>query len=439
MSFEWWYSNLIQTIVMIGTQAYVFLTLAESRFDRKKTRNMTLIFLVVILTICIGGCRIMMMPERDSNWSLISLTLPAVGYFLWLSKYRGFRFVVTYCMSDVSIALLDFMGHILAWRFWGFNQFYVTLISAIVDVVGAFCVHFVIGNRYRRALNELKKGWGIMLVVTVLFYGVMCVLASYPNTITERPEDYMVTALILFTMEVVVLVIVRVIFFMLELREKERNEQILTEQIHMAHLQYDALQQNMDRIRSIKHDLSYHVLVLDGLLEKQDYDGVKEYLSELEKVTTDAVPVYCKNYIANILLAHYVNKTKEANIDFQFKIDIPENIPKNAMHLSVVLGNAWNNAIEACQKVLPNNGKRYIYTNAIYSDNNIIFHCANSYDGDIHLVDGVLVSNKEGDHGQGIRNICCIAEMYHGYCRYRYTDTEFVLDVVMNMELQPKE
>ena len=104
------------------------------------------------------------------------------------------------------------------------------------------------------------------------------------------------------------------------------------------------------------------------------------------------------------------------------------------MDLCTVLGNAMQNAVEACQRQGRGAG-RYISLLARLVGHNLIMEIRNSYDGRVKWDGDRLVTLKEEHgHGLGLDSIRYVAERYHGYCAVSHTDDEFTVKVVLALE-----
>jgi len=145
--------------------------------------------------------------------------------------------------------------------------------------------------------------------------------------------------------------------------------ELARKQISIQMKYYDALSGQMNEIRGIKHDISHFIGALRRLLEERHYDDLKRFLGEyVQKVETDPIPFFCENVVANSILGYFSLKAKENNIPFNCACSIPKDLSISDSDLCVVLGNALENAIEACIN-LENSESRFISNEVVVLSN----------------------------------------------------------------------
>lgn len=199
------------TITMVVTQYGLFLMLSEVRFDKRKSRIAATVMAIVCLCICVIPCLVLERP-KESNYTLLTLTLPSLIFFYIISKYRGMKFIVTYCIADVTIACVDMLGYCAAMLFFDSDLIIMMIIRCVVMIVWTICVWKFVGDRYHKALEMLEKGWGVMMLVGISMYALLGVMAGYPTAIRYRMDDVPSTMLVLILMELMVIVLIRVIY-----------------------------------------------------------------------------------------------------------------------------------------------------------------------------------------------------------------------------------
>lgn len=116
------------------------------------------------------------------------------------------------------------------------------------------------------------------------------------------------------------------------------------------------------------------------------------------------------------------------NIEFDTKIQIPEDIFVDAIDICIIFGNALDNCIEACDKI--ENGPKKISVSIIYEDESLICKIVNTA---IKSNSRFLHTTKSDNinHGFGIGNIESALEKYKNICRFKQSDTEFILSFVI--------
>lgn len=247
--YERLWRQVVPNIVLIIAQAIIFLSLMETRPGRKKAIRLTVLFTAAVIFVYTFG--LFYWDARPSTqWSLLTQTLPALLFFWWLSKYRDIRFLATYCMSDVSIATIDFTFYVLLAQIFGVdNSFWSFPIRCAAMIAGCLLIRRFVSGRYTTALRYLKRGWGLILTVVVLDYAVMALLSAYPTPIAKRPNDLPMCIIVMFFMLTMIFVMIAMIGNMLRAQQLELEEQDLTAGLRIAKQQYESLQDSVEQER----------------------------------------------------------------------------------------------------------------------------------------------------------------------------------------------
>lgn len=427
--FLWSWKFVMSTIALVTAQCFTFMSLMDSRFDRKKTIQLSVGFVVFILAVCLGGCWFGKM-ERTTEWSLLTLTLPSLVFFFWISKYRGLRFLVTYCVSDVSIAAVDYLAYVLCMIIFGeADTFWSFPIKSLMCVGAAALVYFFIRPHYAVALHELKRGWSVMLVVVVLAYGLMSLLSAYPTPIAERPEDAVVSIVSMIFLEAMIVVLVYLIANMLTAQIKTRRENEMALRLQLAKQQYDSLSTSVEQTRAVRHDLKHHLQVIKTMCEQGNYQRLQEYLQSDIIQDEGAVPQFCMNYVANLLLQHYAALSADSGVSFRCRANLPEKLQLDDAALTTLLGNALSNALEAVENVSTKQREIEVLLNV--KQNTLVMKVRNTCAAPPEEKDGALISAKGEGHGYGLASIQHLANRSDGLCQWSYADGFFLLDVAI--------
>ena len=104
--------------------------------------------------------------------------------------------------------------------------------------------------------------------------------------------------------------------------------------------------------------------------------------------------------------------------------------------LSIILNNALNNALEACEVLSGSDpeAERFISVTTYCKNNMFLIEVKNSFDGTVCVTeDGGLKSRKQDTHrhGLGFQNIVRCADKYLGSADYTCCDRTFTLIVML--------
>ena len=423
---------IVNTTVMTAAQFILFLRLSEFRFERRKVYLAAVIFAAVCCSVSIGislanNC------ERSTELVLVTLTLPSLVFFYIISKYRGARFFTTYCIADMSIALVEVFVYMLGLLLHGGN-FTIDWISRTVAVLAWSAALFIlIGDKYRKALKLVQKGWWLILPCVLSMYVLVSLITASPTPIAQRMEDVPLAMLMVATMELTVLIIIRVLYSTLEAKEQQLRQESLQSRLSMAESQYALMSENMDQMRRLRHDMKYHMNVIRGFLEQQNYEELRKYLddyqSELAALDTQ-LPLFTKNQTVNILAGYYARRAQEEGIRTDFTIQLPEDMPIARTQLTVLLGNLWQNALDAC-RTLPHGRKRFIRTSIGLQQGKFMLKCTNSAAHVRRDKNGRFLSTKGPRHGSGLAGVEDVADIHGGFCEFAFDGQLFTASVVL--------
>lgn len=199
-------------------------------------------------------------------------------------------------------------------------------------------------------------------------------------------------------------------------------------QIAMQTEYYDALSEQMNEVRAIKHDMRHFTGVIRQFAAEGRHEDLMRFLSDCtEKTDTDPLPVYCENFVANSILGYYTLKASNSGIPFRCVCSIPKQLSVSDGDLCIVLGNALENAIEACEK-LDDPDARFVSAEAGIMKGQMLIRIENSHSGCLYTKDGSYLSTKTGEfHGMGLQSVKKVMEAYGGFVKTEHRGTVFTL------------
>lgn len=186
------------------------------------------------------------------------------------------------------------------------------------------------------------------------------------------------------------------------------------------------------KIIKIRHDMKNYVLGIESLIKNEHY---AEALTELGNISqnvikTPAVISTIDSVVNHILNAKMWNMNQE-NITFERRINIEKEIPINAGDMSVMLGNALDNAIEYV--MTHKNVSQAIRLDMMYQGNVFVVKVRNQVEEDILIPkDMILKTTKEsGGHGVGMKSVKEICSRYNGTFVVTCKDKVFMEEIRM--------
>lgn len=199
-------------------------------------------------------------------------------------------------------------------------------------------------------------------------------------------------------------------------------------QIAMQADYYNALSAQMGETRAARHDMRHFVGVMKRLSDEEQYKELKCFISEYADMSeTEPLPVFCENAVANSILGYYALKAKERGVPFRHACAIPKKLSVSDSDLCIVLGNALENALEACGR-LAETDARFFSAEARVSGGQFLIKIENSWRGPLPRKNGRYISAKAGpEHGMGLANIQKVADAYGGFLKAEHGGAVFTL------------
>ena len=112
----------------------------------------------------------------------------------------------------------------------------------------------------------------------------------------------------------------------------------------------------------------------------------------------------------------------------EIKAEIPRKVSVAESDLCVLLSNALENALHACQKLKEKHQTAVIEVTVYEKNGKLLLQIVNSCEEEIHFA-GELPVTEEPGHGMGVRSICAVVEKYQGIYNFIVKDGNFILRV----------
>lgn len=235
----------------------------------------------------------------------------------------------------------------------------------------------------------------------------------------------------------VMTLIVAVSFFIITLQlftyfakiaEAEENEKRLFENLNIQRQNFEKLSESVDAGRHYRHDMRHHLNILAGMAQQNNSDEILEYIGELNKTAEICVPeMFCSNSAINAVVSEAISRAKKIDCNIEYKLLIPEDIPFDLPDVCIILSNALENALNACEKC--SSDKRYINLSAVFSDNRkLMVYVGNSCADTVEIDSEGLPKIKEqiDGHGIGLRGVNKLVKKYNGFLCCSCENGEFV-------------
>ncbi len=191
------------------------------------------------------------------------------------------------------------------------------------------------------------------------------------------------------------------------------------------------LEKQQLEIRKINHNLNHILIILQSHLKQGEYKEALEYIDKNLDIHIKAYQALTHTGMTMIdsTINHQIYQMKEQNIEYNEDITkilhLGSIVPDD---LSLVLGLAFDNAREACEKV---KDQRKISLKLQSKQTHIIIHITNSIPRGSHPYFHKTSKKDSVAHGYGVKGIKEIAKKYHGDVKYDVKDDCVVLRIML--------
>ncbi len=278
--------------------------------------------------------------------------------------------------------------------------------------------------------ENMAQTWYVFWILPVIFIGLnMFMVPSHEGTLYHGRimEGYILISTVL-------LLILGLFYFLFYLMANSLNKNAALQKeksfLEMQTAQYDNLCTVIEEIRHTRHDMRHLFTQLSAMAEREEWETLKEYLARAQKRVPNLDMVFSENRAADGVTGHYCTLSKEHDIPFMAKIDLPQCIPFDEMDLCIVLANLLENALEASLRTdIP---RRYIKAEVhMHSAHILLIYVENGFDGEIKERDGVFQSSKRNADGIGTQSVRRIAEKNGGGCSFEHGEGVFRAKVML--------
>ncbi len=387
-------------------------------------------------------------------FSVICLTLAA--YILLvretLIKKLLVFFVVMFCaalqycmVNALTAALSDVLGlSTQCEEHSAYSQCGVIMYIATAAVMLPIMMTFVL-----RTLREyissvetksMRREFLILIISTVIFIAAeMGVDMTYYHLAYGTYLRFLAMLAVLLVYQVVIYWLI----FRESVRRKRDNDRRRTMEIQR--IQYEKIAGDIESTRRMRHDMRHHYNSLNDMLDRGRLDEMKDYLAEVIDTTVKRdSEMYCQNMTVNGLLQYYIGLARDKGIRCEAWADCGE-LAVEPADLTVMFGNAMENAINACEKC---GEDRWIDIKIGTVQSSLAIEISNScgsatLDRHFQSDNGFLpaeafLSGCQGG-GYGLRSISHTAQKYGGSAKFRYNAEKKTFTARIRMNISAEE
>lgn len=195
---------------------------------------------------------------------------------------------------------------------------------------------------------------------------------------------------------------------------------------------YDAQVKYINEIRSIRHDMQAHLIVLQYYLESENYEKAKAYLFDMKQHQNigHIVVQDTGHDLVNAIVSDTLNRSSK-KIDFELQGMLPMDFVMSEYDVCTLFSNLFSNAKEACEKLKKE--KPVIRMEVQENKESCTIIVQNPIEWKIETRDSHLVTTKEDKsaHGYGTKNMIKVVKENHGKIDFFITEESFRVEITL--------
>ena len=290
----------------------------------------------------------------------------------------------------------------------------------------------------------LIPGLAGLMVCTLLRVTVDTAENGVPELLYDRyPSLIIIVPVILLLLLFSIMSGVKLFQDMICWNREKSSRIILEKQVSSLQEHMGEMERVYSGIRGMKHDMKNTLSLIMQLAAGKE-EELQAYLEELNQ-TMDRLEFQFKtgNTVVDTLLNMKYHEITQAVPNLQMDVEglqFPEKLFIQSYDIGIILGNALDNAMEACRKlkVREPDAEAFIRINSFQKRELFFLKVENSFDGRLvrRRQEEFPITDKADreNHGIGLANIKSTAEKYQGTMDFRVKDRVFILSVMMKNE-----
>lgn len=335
--------------------------------------------------------------------------------FVWLLKggifQKLFAFFLPYLLTMWLYSFIEVLLVIFLER--GTSLFYTILVSITLIVYAAYLAILIrFGRRLFRHLFELghPTEWAVYSLGALFSF----FLLMFCRNTDIIPVLYILILLFIFwSFGVLCYAIIKTH----EKSKKTYEAEFAQGVISTGRGHYQKLNEMYDTLSILRHDYKYHLNTISELVNNNDIDGIKKYLSGVRvQIPDNDLQYYCKNAVLNALLGSYAERCAKSHIEYDVQLAMPETLSITNYDMCIILGNLLENAVEACNKLEQSSETQSPAKIGLLiktQGKHLAVMVKNNFNGIIAEDNGLPISVKKYG-GFGLRSIAAVASRYDG-------------------------
>lgn len=307
-----------------------------------------------------------------------------------------------------------------------------TIISRIILLA---LVHAINIFKFQHSYNNPSSFYWVLLLLMTLA-SIIIIHTLYLFNQNTSQANY----INLSTLAIFLLFFMNIAFFLLY-NKLSFTSDLQIKNLMMSHQlkHYEELRSNKkaqaDYLQREKHNLKNQLIAIRAYAQQGQNSQIINFVNKLMNNSDFGLAntTICNNILIDTLVDSKINIAKEHSISYTWDLNVPSQLPFDDIDLCTLIGNAIDNAFDAC--LLDNTAEKFVNITIHYKNECLYCHFKNSY---VHKLIAspqkhfLTTKPRTKQHGYGLTSIQYVANKYHGLFETDVENNIFSLKVLLH-------
>ena len=348
----------------------------------------------------------------------------------WHTKIFLTAIIVTLSsLSETAVALFSsyILNKEIAVLKTGIYLFAGMMVSKLIIFAIIAIIKFGKHSLPKFKISMLWSYIGFMLITSIM---IIFVILDYMYYIMDNPSKKVIAISVIITLILTNIALFYIIDKICDYFIVKQNLLIANTLVENQKSTYKELYDNQVQIRKIKHDLKNTMI---GILHELDNDNIsnaKEHIKTSCELLESQNSFICGYSIIDTILSIKNERATSLGIKLDVEIELQQRIGVDTIDLSVIMGNAIDNAIEATEKLSSNH--KAVDISIISKNYSLIIIIKNPVPHKIDISNLISTKADSESHGYGILQMRSLAKKYNGDIFFDCNDEQFKTTIILN-------
>lgn len=417
-------------IISIGNfiEAYLLIVLMNAFNDEHKPSLYDVLGVILIHGFGMGILNVLFSPGNFLTVIWMVGYWIAAGIYLY-GKERPYRYFLITMLFMAIVMVTELLAFFVGFIFGiGMTQAYENIsLYLLIFMFTKMVQFFVITNlNYARLKQGMMKQLHMMTVGIIFVLNLVIVLLLFdilrfvdPTNTSIMNETIVLTGIIV----VVNVLLYRMVNYLTGYIEREFNDRMNKQYYKTETNHIKALKEQAVNFRSERHDVRNHLGAILALAKSGHPDRIEDYIHDMLEAREETL-IYKTDSAIEAIITNKIAVANKLGIHTEVDLKIPSEGQVAEHDVAIIVGNAMDNAIEACKIV---ESDKFIKVETAISHGYFNIKILNSAIETKKTFGGKFKTTKEDkeNHGFGLNNIHSIVTKNNGFMNVKRFQNSF--------------